>query len=50
MRKDVRGTAVRVTIVDDEPLARDVLLRAAGLWRYECQTANSAEELFFEAS
>jgi response regulator RpfG family c-di-GMP phosphodiesterase len=44
MRKDGKGTAVRVTIVDDEPLARDVLLRAAGLWRYECQTANSAEE------
>jgi response regulator RpfG family c-di-GMP phosphodiesterase len=33
-----------VTVVEDEPLARDVLARAAQLWDYDCQTANTAEE------
>jgi response regulator RpfG family c-di-GMP phosphodiesterase len=33
-----------VTIVDDEPFAQEVLVRAARCWRYECQAANSAEQ------
>jgi response regulator RpfG family c-di-GMP phosphodiesterase len=33
-----------VTVVDDDPAARDVLLRAARSWQYECQAADSAEE------
>jgi response regulator RpfG family c-di-GMP phosphodiesterase len=32
-----------VTVVDDEPHARDVLVRAARSWQYECQAAASAE-------
>jgi response regulator RpfG family c-di-GMP phosphodiesterase len=32
-----------VTVVDDEPYARDVLIRAAQSWHYECQGAASAE-------
>jgi response regulator RpfG family c-di-GMP phosphodiesterase len=33
-----------VTVVDDEPAALDVLVRAARSWRYECQAARSAEQ------
>jgi response regulator RpfG family c-di-GMP phosphodiesterase len=33
-----------VTVVDDEPWALDVLVRAARSWDYQCQAANSAEE------
>jgi response regulator RpfG family c-di-GMP phosphodiesterase len=33
-----------VTVVDDEPCARDVLVRAARSWGYECQAAGSAEQ------
>lgn len=33
-----------VTIVDDEPAALDVLVRAAEQWHYQCQAAHSAEE------
>jgi putative nucleotidyltransferase with HDIG domain len=33
-----------VTVVDDEPAALDVLVRAARSWDYHCQTAYSAEE------
>src|SRR5260370_39881847 len=33
-----------VTVVDDEPAALDVLARAARTFRFECQTANSAEQ------
>jgi len=33
-----------VTVVDDEPSALDVLVRAARSWRYECQAAASAEQ------
>jgi response regulator RpfG family c-di-GMP phosphodiesterase len=33
-----------VTVVDDEPVALDVLVRAAQSWRYECQAATSAEQ------
>jgi response regulator RpfG family c-di-GMP phosphodiesterase len=32
-----------VTVVDDEPLVRDVLFRAARSWQYRCQVADSAE-------
>src|SRR5262245_31490128 len=32
-----------VTVVEDEPLTQDVLVRAARSWRYECQTADTAE-------
>ncbi len=35
---------VSVTIVDDEPMAQDVLVRAARSWHFECQAASSAEE------
>jgi putative two-component system response regulator len=35
---------VSVTIVDDEPLAQDVLVRAARSWHYQCQAASSAEQ------
>jgi putative nucleotidyltransferase with HDIG domain len=34
----------KVTIVDDEPWALDVLVRAARSWEYQCQAAVSAEE------
>jgi response regulator RpfG family c-di-GMP phosphodiesterase len=33
-----------VTVVDDEPAALDVLVRAAQSWRYQCQAATSAEQ------
>src|SRR5208282_4632103 len=33
-----------VTVVDDEPAARDVLVRAARSWNYACQAAASAEQ------
>jgi putative two-component system response regulator len=33
-----------VTVVDDEPAARDVLVRAARSWNFACQGAASAEE------
>src|SRR5437868_1118889 len=35
---------VTVTVVDDEPSARDVLVRAARSWDFGCQAAASAEE------
>jgi putative nucleotidyltransferase with HDIG domain len=35
---------VTVTVVDDEPLAKDVLIRAAQSWNYQCQSATSAEQ------
>jgi putative two-component system response regulator len=35
---------VTVTVVDDEPAARDVLVRAARSWDFDCQAAASAEE------
>jgi len=37
-------TTIPVTVVDDEPLAQDVLVRAARSWHYECQGAGSAEQ------
>jgi putative two-component system response regulator len=33
-----------VTVVDDEPAARDVLVQAARSWDFACQSAASAEE------
>lgn len=33
-----------VTVVDDEPLTQDVLVRAAVSWQYRCQSARCAEE------
>jgi response regulator RpfG family c-di-GMP phosphodiesterase len=36
-------TQAKVTVVDDEPAALDVLVRAARSWHYECQAATSAE-------
>src|SRR5262249_47495347 len=38
---DPAGTAV--TVVDDEPAALDVLVRAARSWQFECQAATTAE-------
>lgn len=38
------GVTPTLTVVDDEPAMRDVLVRAARLWQYECQMAESAEE------
>jgi putative two-component system response regulator len=37
-------TTISVTVVDDEPLAQDVLVRAARSWHYDCQAAGSAEQ------
>jgi cyclic di-GMP phosphodiesterase len=34
----------RVTLVDDEPCALDVLVRAARSWDFDCQAAATAEE------
>jgi response regulator RpfG family c-di-GMP phosphodiesterase len=34
----------KVTVVDDEPSALDVLVRAARSWRFECQAATTAEQ------
>jgi putative two-component system response regulator len=33
-----------VTVVDDEPVVRDVLVRAARSWNYDCQAAETAEQ------
>ncbi len=33
-----------VTVVDDEPIVQDVLMRAARSWNYQCQSAASAEQ------
>lgn len=33
-----------VTVVDDEPWAQDVLVRAARSWHFHCQTASTAEQ------
>jgi response regulator RpfG family c-di-GMP phosphodiesterase len=44
IRLDQATPPVSVTVVDDEPLAQDVLVRAARSWDYECQTASTAEQ------
>jgi putative two-component system response regulator len=36
--------SLRITVVEDEFVAQDVLVRAAQSWRYECQVANTAEQ------
>jgi putative two-component system response regulator len=33
-----------VTVVDDEPVVQDVLVRAARSWNYDCQAAANAEQ------
>jgi response regulator RpfG family c-di-GMP phosphodiesterase len=33
-----------VTVVDDEPVVQDVLVRAARAWNYDCQAAANAEQ------
>jgi len=33
-----------VTVVEDEPMAQDVLVRAARSWQFQCQTAATAEQ------
>jgi response regulator RpfG family c-di-GMP phosphodiesterase len=38
------AATVPVTVVDDEPMAQDVLVRAARAWRFDCQAAGSAEQ------
>jgi putative two-component system response regulator len=38
------NTEVTVTVVDDEPVAQDVLVRAARSWHYGCQSASTAEQ------
>jgi response regulator RpfG family c-di-GMP phosphodiesterase len=42
MAADVR--CVSVTIVDDDPVAREVLIRAARSWHFHAQTAPDAEQ------
>jgi putative two-component system response regulator len=44
MRHNKINTSIAVTVVDDEPAAQDVLVRAAALWDYPCQTASTAEQ------
>jgi putative two-component system response regulator len=44
MQFDPDPNAVTVTVVDDEPIAQDVLIRAARSWHYRCQSASSAEQ------
>jgi response regulator RpfG family c-di-GMP phosphodiesterase len=33
-----------VTVVEDEPMAQDVLVRAARSWQFQCQAASTAEQ------
>lgn len=44
MRRPDHFAALTVTVVEDEPMAQDVLVRAARMWDYECQAADSAEQ------
>ncbi|HVS39863.1 MAG TPA: HD domain-containing phosphohydrolase [Gemmataceae bacterium] len=44
MMLDEHFVAMSVTVVDDEPVAQDVLIRAARSWHYRCQGANNAEQ------
>jgi response regulator RpfG family c-di-GMP phosphodiesterase len=39
-----RASPATVTVVDDEPLAQDVLVRAARSWQFDCQVASTAEQ------
>ena len=38
------AATLAVTVVDDEPMAQDVLVRAARSWHFACQSAASAEQ------
>jgi response regulator RpfG family c-di-GMP phosphodiesterase len=38
------GPPLAVTVVEDEPLAQDVLIRAARSWHFDCQAASTAEQ------
>lgn len=40
----VDSSSPAVTVVEDEPMAQDVLVRAARSWKFECQAASTAEE------
>jgi response regulator RpfG family c-di-GMP phosphodiesterase len=44
MRLEKETALISVTVVDDEPLAQDVLIRAARSWDYQCQAASTAEQ------
>jgi putative two-component system response regulator len=44
MAPPLNGVKPTVTVVEDEPLAMDVIVRAAGAWRFACQTAGTAEQ------
>jgi response regulator RpfG family c-di-GMP phosphodiesterase len=44
MRSPESPAALSLTVVEDEPMAQDVLILAARLWDYDCQAAASAEE------
>ncbi len=44
MMLDEHTAVMSVTVVDDEPVAQDVLMRAARSWQYRCQGASTAEQ------
>src|SRR5947209_10758202 len=44
MAAQPNGTRPTVTVVEDEPQAMDVIVRAASSWRFACQTAATAEQ------
>src|SRR5437588_9944458 len=44
MTFESRPAGIAVTVVDDEPVAQDVLVRAARSWDYQCQSAGTAEQ------
>ncbi len=44
MTFDSETDSVSVTVVDDEPIAQDVLVRAARSWHFRCQAASTAEQ------
>jgi putative two-component system response regulator len=44
MTFESRPAGMAVTVVDDEPVAQDVLVRAARSWDYQCQSAGTAEQ------
>ncbi|MFO0842121.1 MAG: response regulator [Gemmataceae bacterium] len=40
----IQPPSLAVTVVEDEPMAQDVLVRAARSWHFECQSAGTAEQ------
>jgi response regulator RpfG family c-di-GMP phosphodiesterase len=44
MMKSPAAPPLAVTVVEDEPMAQDVLVRAARSWQYQCQAASTAEQ------